>query len=469
MENSKLVILLKSFDSSELRAFQDFLASPYFNKKEINLRLFRLLKNLAKEGFPNHKLKRSLIYKKLYPSQPYDELKLNHVISEVFRLAEQFLSIQHFQQKRALPSIMIAEAHYQRKQDKAFVHQVRKIRKTLDSSSKKDSIYFHQKSIMLMQEERFFPSRSTDEEDNLQKAAYHFDGFYLLQKLKYLCLMLDRQKFMVLKYDLSTIPLTLELLEKAPDPIKNSPSITTYIALLNALLERDSRPHFLTFKQLLKQNNTVFTIQEAKELYLLAINFCIHHIRIGQREYAEDLFHLYTEGIEQSILFNDGVLSTQTYKNIIKLGLGLLQLEWVEQFIKKYSQYLYYPLREDAYHFNLADLYFHKKEYHKAMMELNQVEFSNINYNLDSKVMLLKIYFEQDEIEPMLSLIATFKIFLRRQKGLSKNVKDSYLNFAKLLQKVYRHHRTSSDHLVEEIKSTTALSDRTWLLKQLQH
>jgi hypothetical protein len=106
------------------------------------------------------------------------------------------------------------------------------------------------------------------------------------------------------------------------------------------------------------------------------------------------------------VLLERGQISPWTFKNMVKLGLGLQQYDWVENFVRNYSEKLEANKRTDAYHFNLADLFYHRKNYDEALIHLNQVEFSDIHYQLGAKVMLLKIYFETDATEAFLSLVS---------------------------------------------------------------
>ena len=467
MKQSKLISLLKSFSSSELRAFKDFLSSPYFNKKEINLELYKILKLLAKQDFPEEKIKREVLFCKLFPNEKYDERKLNHVISEVFRLAEQYLGIQEFEQDRALPYLYTARAHLKKQQEKAYLHQARKARKKLEEASYRDCQYFYQSTILEELEEQHFSSKKIHRTNtNLQLAANQFDRYYLAQKLQYSCIMLDRQKFLPIQYDIPFLPLIKKMLEL--QSFESEPSIIVYHYLMLALTQKSDKASFEQFRNYLSEHLSVFTETEARQLFLLAINFCVHKIRIGERDYAAELMHFYSEGIEKGLLLEKGKLSPWIYKNVVKLGLGLQRLEWVESFVKKYSHYLTEVLRKDAYHFSLADIHFHKKAYGNALSELNKVEFSDIHYNLDAKAMLLKIYFESGETEALLSLISSFKIFLKRQKSLTPHVRLSYLNFTTILYKIYKQGNLYEEEIKKEIKNTKALNGRNWLLDQIQ-
>ncbi|MEN0006803.1 MAG: hypothetical protein AAF798_21795, partial [Bacteroidota bacterium] len=211
----------------------------------------------------------------------------------------------------------------------------------------------------------------------------------------------------------------------------------------------------------------LFDTGEQRDIYYFAINYCIRRIRVGEKAFANDLMELYIQGLEEEILFDNGKLSPWAFKNMVKLGLSLKRFQWVEQFVPQYYQFLPDKEREIGFHYNMADLYFQKRDFDKAYDHLNQVEFTDIYYNLGAKVMLLKIYYEKDETEALLSLLKAFKMFLTRNKLVAKNVKEAYLNFVKLLSQIHKSFPTDYPTLLEKIQSTTQLTERGWLLKQI--
>lgn len=71
------------------------------------------------------------------------------------------------------------------------------------------------------------------------------------------------------------------------------------------------------------------------------------------------------------------------------------------------------------------------------MRLLREVEFTDIFYNLDAKVMLLKIYYELEEDEAFLSLAASFKIFLSRTRLINENTRNLYMNLLAFTSKLY--------------------------------
>ena len=71
MDNSKLINLLRTFSTKELREFKDFVSSPYFNKNQELLLFYNHLRKIAHK-FPLKKVLRVGVYAAVLPRQLYD-------------------------------------------------------------------------------------------------------------------------------------------------------------------------------------------------------------------------------------------------------------------------------------------------------------------------------------------------------------------------------------------------------------
>ncbi len=121
-------------------------------------------------------------------------------------------------------------------------------------------------------------------------------------------------------------------------------------------------------------------------------------------------------------------------------------------------------------HFCLARLHFEKGEYDTAMRLLQQVEYDDILMNLNAKTMLLKMYYEQEELSALESLLESFRIYIQRKKMIgyhSSNYKN-ILRFTRKLIKINPYSRKQKDKLKMEIEAAKPLSEREWLLGRLE-
>ena len=85
--------------------------------------------------------------------------------------------------------------------------------------------------------------------------------------------------------------------------------------------------------------------------------------------------------------------------------------------------------------------------------------------------MQLKIYFELYEIDPLLSLLDAFKVYLKRNKLISNYMKTSYRNLIKYTQKALRIADGDKDKwkvLHASVKEVKHIASYTWLIEQIE-
>ena len=103
--------------------------------------------------------------------------------------------------------------------------------------------------------------------------------------------------------------------------------------------------------------------------------------------------------------------------------------------------------------------------------QLREVEYQNLVYALGAKLMLLKTYYELKEFLALDSLIDSFRIYLRRNKLISADVKQQYLNvlrFVRKLSSVPPYNRNAINRIREQIDRCKALADKKWILEKLE-
>ncbi|HMS65120.1 MAG TPA: hypothetical protein PKD83_07690 [Ignavibacteria bacterium] len=91
MLKSSLLDILRTFSKQELIKFEDFVRSPYFNKKEIVTSLFLEIKKYA-PVFEGDDLGKENIWKKLFPGKDYNYGIMKNLIFDLNKLAEEFIA-----------------------------------------------------------------------------------------------------------------------------------------------------------------------------------------------------------------------------------------------------------------------------------------------------------------------------------------------------------------------------------------
>jgi hypothetical protein len=463
LRKSKLIALLKILDRKEWGRLEEFIASPYFNKNEDVLRLFRYLKKTYPH-FPAKKMDKEKVFKAVFPKQAFDKKHFNHIQNYLFRLVEQFIAQQQLMDDPFEQDQRILTAFLDARLDKHYIFKRNQLKRILEAETIQDEQFYFQKYRLAKTEnEHFILQRQRIIDPAIQESYDALDVFYLIEKLKFLAQMIDRQKQFPQSYNVQEFEyLDRQILQKN---ILDIPSIKIYRQLVLMLMSEEDVTQFDIFRNYLEEYSDLVQAEELKRLFLFAINYCIRKIAAGL-PFQQNLLELYYSGLENGTLLEFGVLSPWTYKNVVQLGLAQGDIGWVERFIEQYAEKLPANFREDAYHYNLAALFYAKKNYEDAMTYLNRVQYSDISYKLWSKELLVKIYFELDAFEALHSLLSSFEQLVKRNKQISKPQREAFRNFIRITGKLMKVQQPT-EKLRKSILDTTQLRERKWLLQQV--
>lgn len=466
---NKLTSLLDSLDVYEINHCRKFLLSPFFNEDERMVVLFDVLTDAQRQV--NHiPYTKEEVWKKLKEKTPYKDSKFRRWCSDLTRLVLQFLAQKTYQNTAINEQQFIIEVVQSRELEKFYYSSFRNAENTLKKQRERNSLfYYHQFKLNEAQQKQEFVTEGHSEQASFDVLMKHLDAFYLSQKLRYCCHWLNYRKVLRLEGEMK-VPLMEELLQYIEvNKGEQVPVVAIYHQIALTLLEDAEEAHYQSLKSLLEKYSHLFSAQEAWEMYGYALNYCIRKINSGA-EYLAELFGLYRVTLEKAVILNDGELNHQHFKNIIAIALRLKQFDWVMNFIEEYQNKLPEKVRENAYTYNMARVYFSKKEWDKVIELLQQVEYDEVFYKLDSKALLLKTYYESGEWLVLESLIDSFQILLRRNKEVSKQHRSNYLNLVKFVKKISRLMPDDEEKikaLKEKIEATSQVADRGWLLEKL--
>ena len=303
--------------------------------------------------------------------------------------------------------------------------------------------------------------------EELQRLFDSLNTYFVARKLNLSCAVLSQEAVSKMNYQKDLLPEVLDYVEN--QDTSNVPAVAVYYYSYKMLAEEESEPYFYQLKQFINDEHHRFPLRELKDIYLFTINYCIKQQNQGKKEFLNEAFNLYKRGLEQEVFIEHGKLSRMTYNNIALAGLILTEFDWVEEFLHAYKDLVEEKQKGMSYNYNLAYLYYKKNDYSKAMQLLQQVEFEDMLVNLQSRRMLLKIYYELGEFNALDSLLSSFKNYIYRQDlGYHRN---NYLNLIKYTKKLLQlgvYDKSVVKDLYSEIETSPALAERRWLLAQVE-
>jgi hypothetical protein len=464
MIKSNFIQLYTSLTKQEKKALDKWVQSPMHNQHQKVSKLFDYIGTRTK--ITKTTVDKNRIYKELFPLEPYNDLKLRHIQSYAFNVLGNFVGYNHIFLDQLFLKRKQLETYRLRDLPKLSTKIVRKSKEELAKKSLKNSDFHLEAYQWEIEKFKHGSTERRTEANNLPQLFGHLSEFFIIATLKYACIAASHSNVFKSEYD---IPLLAAVLEYARE---KSPSITIkiYYEAYQSLIDADNEHHYKTLRDLFFEQIGLFNKEEQYELFQLTINYCIKQINTGNSHYFEEVFDLYKEGLSTEILLDKDTLSRFTYKNIVSAGLKLKEFGWVQVFIKEYTAYLPSKFKHTYKVYSTAKLHYSRGDYTAALQLLLQVEeYDDLFLTLDAKVLLLKIYYEEESIDALLALIASFNVFLRR-KDIMGYHKQVYKNLLRLVNKFLSlplNDKSIRTKLIAEIKTKQPLVEQQWLLNQL--
>ncbi len=485
MNNNKLIRLLEKLDRREMTRFLEFVQSPYFNKHQDVIQLTSYLSQIYPD-FSDKKCNREVIFRHLYPALPHDQSKLAVIFTYTLRLAEKFLVMEQAPKEGLFENKSLFFKAL-RERNLLFLLKFslgENVGKVNNSTGKKasnsiendleDSRFYEEQYRLSAEEDAIAMQLGQHESEFLTKKQQWLDAFYLSEKLKDGCELLQRSVLLKKTFEEDALlKKAVETVHQFPEKYDRFVAVSVY-ARVYELLESHNPEQYTPVSDFIRQRIHLLPAPALQNIYNYLQNFCIQQINLGNRRFLRELFELYRFQLEQNLLIVEGHLPEWHFKNIVTTGLRLDEHAWVRSFLENYRSSLRPEVEENAYSYNLAAYFYHLEKHDEVLRLLLQVEYTDVRYNLDAKSLLLRTYYDLDEEEALHSLTESFKQYLKRNKSLSEFQKKGYFNLLMFARKAFRL-KISRDFtnpkkwqrdflkLKDKFTGTEAVFNRSWL------
>ena len=126
----------------------------------------------------------------------------------------------------------------------------------------------------------FIASPKRGERTNLQAVTDKLDQFFIAEKLKQACLAHSRFLANQEEYEIQYLDAILDDLHSRPELFK-VPAITIYASCYQAVVAGGTEQDFLRLRKVMERFRDYFPNTEIRDIYLLAINYCIRCLNNG--------------------------------------------------------------------------------------------------------------------------------------------------------------------------------------------
>ena len=473
MKDSKLYNTLSSFSTKQLNRFDKFVRSPYFNSNESLIKLNEIIHGLLKG---NKEITEKAAWESIFLKKDFDQAKFRKMLSDLVTLSESFLIQEELAGSHLLMQNLLLQSIKKNRvatiQKKVVTNSI----KEADRRKEQSSEYFLQRFRIEKNQynltthfEKKSKKKTITAAEEVQSLSKKLDIFYLIEKMRHGSDLLTWSGMYKADLDLSQFEFTAKLIERSD--YLNIPAINIYYNIYKAFKEENQTKYFFQIKELMLEYLDQFPFEEQQEIYDSMISYCIIKVNSGEKDFIPEALEMYTTGIDTGISLIDGELSPTAFRNIVVIALRYGYMDFAINFINEKADLINHKFRSNALNFNLARVYFYKKEHDRVLEYLNQVDFEDVWYNINSKAMLIATYYETEEFDALESLLTSYAAFIRREKSLDEARRQRYLNFVNLVKKLIKIFPVTNeklDKIRDEVKATKAIINRTWLYERIE-
>lgn len=393
---------------------------------------------------------------------------MRYVMSFLHQVMQDYLAYSHWREQELAAQTSLLVALRKRGLERSFTTISHKAGKLLQQHPFRDGSFYYHSSKYYEEVYSFSTIKSRRQSEGFADWTQECTIYLMLQQLQQACVALSHQTVLEHTYKLPLLSAVLAELQSGA--YEAYPTLMLYYQLYQSLKGELPGDHFENLQMRIAETASFFSKAELKSIYLLALNHCIQQLNQGKRAYLLHAFGLYQKGLTAEIFLENGHLSRFTYNNIALTGMGLKEFDWTEHFLKQYRIHIEEQHRESTFNFNLATLYYRKKDYAKAMNLLRETEFKDVFHGLEARKMLLVIYFELEEVVALQSLLDSFKNLVYRQKNIGYH-RENYLNLIRFTRRLLKYTRANTsglEKLTATLQASNKVAEREWLMEKIE-
>lgn len=482
MHKTSFLEILRVLDKEELKRFESFLSSPYFNTRNNVIKLFEIVKKYAPE-FDHKLLDKEELWKKLFPDKKYNYGIIKNIIYDITKLAERFLEVEvlnsdEMQRMKNLLS-KLSDKHL----EAIFLNKYNSFEKNFLKSSKFYYGYFEDYTELKKYRfvvETFNPkirsklfSTGIAELmifDFMSKFSINFNNVYVEESEHNE--VPDNEFIRLFSKAVFTnkeLDKFLETYSAGQD--KNYKTAIIFFRLMKCYLNPQSIDIYFEFKNALFENDRYISESAMRGLYASlgsALDNCKDVSNINKnRELYDIIYHMAEKNIFTS---EDGKVIPSLYILAVKTSGYLKEYHFIERLIKDFLPLTDKKFRDNFYQFSLAYLYYSKNEYDKSLECSNKISIDSFQMKFFLRNLQIILSYEKNDYNMFLYLNDSYRHFLSKNKSVSESYKKSnmkFLNYTNSLFKIRESDDKSEIGFIKNSLPGDVVVNKYWLIEKL--
>ncbi|KXK53667.1 MAG: hypothetical protein UZ05_CHB002001043 [Chlorobi bacterium OLB5] len=478
MNNSSLILLVKSMDKSQLKELNSFVRSPYFNTNKALTSLFEYIRKQHPE-YAAEKLEKKYVYKKLFGKTEYNDGFLRVLMSNLQHLAEEYLTVSAFQKDTILKKKFlldkIAGNPPLKKLSEKVLNEGLKEAGALKAENPDDFLgkYFMSFYRKFLYSTGFTATKSNKPTDELFDEQKYLTYFFLMRMLADHFYHLNQSQIMNYTPKFIFLDEIIIFLENNPEYLELPTLNMAYLRVL--LLKNNRKEDLYRLKSALYGSSENLGQKDCFNTISIIINFCHKNFYLsGDKTFLYEKLEILQFGLNKGInsFIENDYFDPNRYNNMVSTLFELNRIDEAEKFIYEYHKKLDPDDRNFWENFSFAELKTRQGKHDEALSFLARIRnVSAVSYKFSLKALQLRIYYDAGLWEQAASAADSFRHFLQKESLMNPVFNEQYRNFYSFYTKLLALKSGKNSKALRDIKvnlqSIHNIVHKNWLLERI--
>lgn len=474
MQQSKLIQFLRLFTPDELKRFERFLLSPYFNSGD---KMVKFLKLLAPHHptFDSPKLEKEKVYRALHGKGVYNDQTMRDLIADAFKLAKTFSAIEQLQHDELQASDLRYIWLENRNPGKLLEAEVETSARLLEKRTSHDDYFYRYQWLYETHKfqataARYLGAEHKLSEQEMTAPAHALNRYYLMHFFQVNLFHLAASKI----YNHNVNEQLLKHIEGLASDYINlgDTSIDIYYNSFQ-LVRTDDDKYFYELKTKFLAADETLSKSALIEAGITLENYCIKKIRLGVGSFSRDVLDIFKFEAEQGLCFNkNGEVDPVFYQNVAGMGSESRLLDWVEEFVERNKSNLLEQYREEVYNYARAHVLFARKRYDEALRLALGFSTTFFFWNrILINNLVARSHYELKMFPELFTDLETYKHHLRDEKvsELRRQHTQAFVNSIRHLAELnLSFSKERFNAISKQINDEKMLTSKQWFLDKLE-
>ncbi len=464
MLKNKAYEVIKTLSPAELKSFELFIESPYYNTNKAIIKLFQLIrKHIQKAGVKP--LLEEDLFSRVYPAKKYNYGIMKNLLSELFGLCEKFLAVHPMEGDTTAEfeeSLKRLKNYNKHSLEKLFLSEYNRLADKMEYSVLSTDYYRNRNRLIETLHKHYtikskysgasvtlYPMSVFSACDIIATIKKDIAGMQYLQSQLNQIPEVNVTEAIYRNFDFESFLREIKDLEG-----EHFNYISLQIRLMKLYKEPENYDNYRELKEFIFSGIDKYSNSEKWFLTSALFDFILNnYVTSSSEENLKELAFIRKAQLSKVKFNTDGLAPLQAgvFRNIIEVFVILGDIKFAEEVIDKHLQDIEESKRKSSYAYSMALIEEAKGNNEKVLEYIRDVEFSDYQAKFSVKMVALVAFYNLGYVEQGLSAIDSMKHFMKDTDEFTEQVKIHLTSRVTVLEKLFKIKANPEKYTLEDI------------------